>query len=236
MIRSINTNKYDLDYRSEEINIKNVDRVNAIREDMIDTLKSSDKLFLCGKELGFKERVIALKLGKEDILVMFNPAIEKRSKIILFREKDRFSDLEYFVPRPTEVEVVFQSGDNALTHGEIKCFKLNEGASIVFSQAYDLLNGMFDSDYGLEVLPEFDTASKEEQEEVLNLYIKSLEDAYKALDDDLSQDEDTSRVWEESKLISAINRGDITFEEPKMSNRKKRRLKKFLKRFGKAVK
>ena len=120
-------------------------------------------------------------------------------------------------------------------YGNIKSYKFSEGASIVLGQAFDLLNGLLPSDYGLEVIPEFDNAPKEEQEEVLEAYINSLHDCYAKLDAELLSDDEYSKTWEQSKFISAVNTGQIEFKQPEVSNKKMRKLKRFLKRIGKKV-
>ena len=166
---------------------------------------------------------------------MINPAIKSASKMIIYREKDPLNQLEYFIPRFSELTLTFQEGDSKLVYGNIKSYKFSEGASIVLGQAFDLLNGLLPSDYGLEVIPEFDKASKEEQEEVLEAYINSLHDCYAKLDAELLSDEEYSKTWEQSKFISAVNTGQIEFKQPEVSNKKMRKLKRFLKSIGKKV-
>lgn len=238
MIRDIITDKRELEYRSEEFNIKDSERLSVLIADLVDTLKvNPDRFYLCGKEIGFKERVIAVRLSDDDnILVMINPAIKEAAKMIIYREKDPLNHMEYFIPRFSDLSLTFQVGDNKkLTYGEVKSYKFSEGASVVLCQAYDVLNGLFPSDYGLEIIPEFDEAPEEEQAEVLEEYIKSLKEFYTKLDAELISDEEYSNVWDQSKFISAVNSGQVEFRQPEVSNRKMRKLKRLLKRLGAKV-
>lgn len=237
MIRDIITDRNELEYRSEEFDIKDSERLSTLITDLVDTLKAHpERLYLCGKEIGFKERIISIRMSEDDnIITMINPAIKQAGKMIIFREKDLLNHMEYFIPRFSELTLTFQVGDNKLTYGNVKSYKFSEGASIILCQAFDLLNGLFTSDYGLEVIPEFDEAPEEEQEEVLEEYIKSLKDYYAKLDAELLSSDEYSNTWEQSKFISAVNTGQIEFKQPEVSNRKMKKIKKFLKRIGKKV-
>ena len=237
MVRDIITSKEELEYRSKEFDIKDSMRLETLVTDLKDTLKAHpERFYLCGKEIGFEERIIAIRLSEDsNIITMINPAIKSANNMIIYREKDPLNQLEYFIPRFSELTLTFQEGDSKLVYGNIKSYKFSEGASIVLGQAFDLLNGLLPSDYGLEVIPEFDKASKEEQEEVLEAYINSLHDCYAKLDAELLSDEEYSKTWEQSKFISAVNTGQIEFKQPEVSNKKMRKLKRFLKSIGKKV-
>ena len=157
-----------------------------------------------------------------------NPAFKSKDKLILFREKDVITNKEYFMPRYTEVSLVFQ--DFA---GNTKGFKFNEGASIIISQAMNLLDGILDSDIGLEVIPEFDEAPGEEKQEVLSAYLSSISEAAKQFNEDLSTDEETKETWNAAKFITSFAEGKIEIEKKELSNRKKKQLNKILKMFKK---
>jgi peptide deformylase len=118
-----------------------------------------------------------------------NPAIQSKDKLIIYREEDPLTGKEYFIPRFTQISLVFQD-----CLGKVRGLKMNEAASIIVCQAMDALNGILISDYGLEVLPEFDSASEEEKKEVLSMYAESLSQAYKELDADLSNNEETKKT------------------------------------------
>ena len=199
-------------------------------QNLCDTLESlGDRLWLSANQIGYDVQAFAIKFNDETEVFM-NPAIQAKSKAIIFREKDFYDNKEYFIPRFTEITLVFQD-----CLGKNKAIKFNEAASIIICQALDMLNGVMPHDYGLEIIPEFDQATKEEQEEVLAAYVKSLSELYNELDKDLLSS-DIKEIWQGSKFISAVNSGEVKLEEPPMSNRKKKRLKKWLKSLGRKVK
>ena len=92
-----------------------------------------------------------------------------------------------------------------------------------------ILRGGYRGQIGKVVDIDFD------EEEVLEAYINSLHDCYAKLDAELLSDDEYSKTWEQSKFISAVNTGQIEFKQPEVSNKKMRKLKRFLKRIGKKV-
>lgn len=229
MIKELITDREKLSERSKEFDIgKESELAVQILKDLGDTLNSlEDRLFLTAKEIGYDKRIFAVKFNGETDVFM-NPAFKVKDKLILFREKDVITNKEYFMPRYTEVSLVFQ--DFA---GNTKGFKFNEGASIIISQAMNLLDGILDSDIGLEVIPEFDEAPEEEKQEVLSAYLSSISEAAKQFNEDLSTDEETKETWNAAKFITSFAEGNIEIEKKELSNRKKKQLNKILKMFKK---
>ena len=97
----------------------------------------------------------------------------------------------------------------------------------------NLLDGILDSDIGLEVIPEFDEATEEEKQEVLSAYLSSISEAAKQFNEDLSTDEETKETWNAAKFITSFAEGNIEIEKKELSNRKKKQLNKILKMFKK---
>ena len=232
MIKEVITDRSLLCNRSKEVNILTDEDLENDIKDLTDTLNSldDDVLYLTASQIGLDKRILAIRFRDSAIKVMINPAIQKRDKLILFREKDPLSHEEYFVPRFAELHVVYQDPEDP---GYLpKAMKLNEGASVVMGQALDFLNGLFPEDYGLIILPAFDEASEEEKSELLAAYANSIKEGYATLDEELSNDEETKQKWGAAKFITALAKGDVEPAPEELSNRKKRRLKRWLKRLG----
>lgn len=227
MIKQLITDATILAERSNEFDIRRDATFNqSLIQDLGDTLNSlDDRLFLTAKEIGYPVRAFAAKL-KDEINIFLNPAYKSKDKLIFFREKDFITGKEFFMPRYSEISLVFQ---DAL--GNIKGFKFNEGASIIISQAMSLLDGILDEDIGLEVLPEFLEASEEERLELLSAYAQSIAEYSAILDNELNTDLETKEEWNAAKFISAFAEGKIETEAKELSNRKKKQLNKFLKLF-----
>lgn len=227
MIRELVTDIEKLSERAKEFEVLiDQDKTSELVQDICDTLNSlEDRLYLTANQIGFEERAVGIKLGEETDVLM-NPALVKRDKLIINREKDLLTGKEYFIPRYNEVEVNFQD-----SLGKIRALKMTDIVAITMCQAIDALNGLLVTDYGLEVLPEFDEASEEEKAEVLEAYMSSLAKASEDMDKELSKDEETSKIWKNAKFIKGVQDGTITpvKEEKQLSNRKKKKLNKLVK-------
>ena len=225
MIRELN---YDSEVYLDRASEYDVKENKEFIQDMIDTIKSLDKVWLCANEIDENKRAIAVKFG-DDVKVFSNPVYQVRENFELVRE--RYKDKEYIIPRYKDITLCYQDEE-----GEVRATKFNEDASPVISQAMDCLDGIHTDDYGLEVIPEFDEATDEEREEVIRFYINSLKDLEYMLDKDLTEDEETRAIWKEFKFNKALVNGEVELEkEPeKKLNRKERRfLEKLSKKFAK---
>lgn len=228
MIRELVTDTEKLSERSKEWDVlaNQQKRSTEILQDICDTLETlDDRLYLTANQIGYEERAVGIK-SESEIDVFMNPAITKRDKLIINREKDLLTGQEYFIPRYNEIEVNFQD-----CLGRLRALKMTDIAAITMCQAMDAINGLLVTDYGLPVLPEFDEASDEEKEELLEWYMKSILDASKDLDQELSDNEETSKIWKNAKFIKGVQNGTIELikDEQPLSNRKKKKINKLVK-------
>ena len=187
--------------------------------------KNPDYLFSVSQEGGMLERAINAKFSDE-VHTFMNPIFKTASRVKLCREVDRTDGKEYIVPRYSYVELVYQD-----SLGSVKALLLEDVSAMVIHQAMDMLDGVYPRDIGLEVIPEFDQASREEQEEVISAYLKSLDERYKAIDKELSEDEETKEKWNALKFMKGKAQEKIVDEDqaPQLSNRKKKFINKLAK-------
>lgn len=196
-------------------------------EDKLDTNK--DLVFTVSQEVGNTERAVDIRFA-DDTYIFMNPIFQKADRLKLCREFDRIKEKEFIVPRFSNVEVVFQD-----CLGAVKATKLEDVAAMVMHQAIDMLDGVYPGDIGLEILPEFDQATPEEQQEVIEVYLsKYLKDMYNELDADLLANDETRDQWNSIKFMAAKSRGEVKTEEEQvpLSNRKKKFINKLSKQLN----
>ena len=219
-IEKLSTRSMEWDVRGDQN--KSTELVQAL-DDTLDN--HPELLYLCANELGYIERALDIRF-KDDTYIFMNPMINKADKFVLSREFDRLNGKEYIVPRYSEVELVYQD-----CLGAVKAAKFVDDGALIVCQALDTMDGIFAQDIGLEILPEFDNATPEEQDEVIKEYLKSLEDFYKKLDEELSKDEKTKNTWKAAKFMEATAKGEVEFaEDEPLSNRKKKLINKMAKK------
>lgn len=222
---------FDISTRADEYDVLEEDSLTTqMIQDLSDTLeelnKTSGQVFLTSNQIGYNKRAFAIKFVDE-IKFFFNPMIIKRSDVVLSRERDYTNGKEYLVPRYKEVILNYQ---NSL--GAPKANKFTDEASIVVGMAVDLLDGVLTSDWGLELIPEFDQAPKEEQQEVIDRYIKSLTEFRDKLDEDLSNGEDQEK-YKAIKFMKGVSDGSIQLDrpkEPKLNRSQRRSLSRLIKK------
>jgi len=231
MIKELITDKSFLDERAMEWDVRKEQELSTeLVQNLSDTLKSlPNRYYLCSNEIGYHERAFAIKFSDE-IKIFMNPIFQSKGNLKLVRELDPLTNKEYIIPRYTDVTVCYQN-----CMGKIEANKFNEQASVVVSQAMDCLEGVHSSDYGLEVIPEFDLATEEEREEVINAYLESIKKTRDELDRDLQEDEETKEEWNYYRFVRDKNEGKIETvdleEQPKFNRKQRRLLDKLIKKF-----
>lgn len=226
MIKELVKDLDELSKRSIEWNVKEEQKLSTeLVQNLEDTLEAhEDLLYLCANEIGYRERAFDMRFT-DDTYIFMNPMFQKVDKLTLSREIDRYDGKEYIVPRYNEVELVFQD-----CLGSIKAIKVTDGAAIIVCQAMDTIDGLFAHDIGLEVLPEYDLATPEEQEQVIEAYLRSFEEEFVRLDHELSENEETRGPWKAARFLEAVDKGEVELEHEKpLSNRKQRLMKKIAK-------
>ena len=213
----------EFDYNSEFFN-ERADEC-LIEEELVNDLKDTlqnlpDRTYLCANEIGVNKRMFAIRFDT-DILIFVNPVYQDRGEFELIRETEPSTSKEFILPRCKEITLCYQDDK-----GETKATKFNEDASPVISQAMDCLDGIHAYDYGLEIIPEFDEATDEERMEVIKMYLNSLKDLELEFDKDLSEDEETKRIWKSFKFRKAVADGEVQLDDTPSPtlNRKERRL------------
>ena len=127
------------------------------------------------------------------------------------------------------VELVYQD-----TLGSVKAIKVDGAAAYWICQAMDTIDGLFASDYGLEVIPEFDAATDEDKNAVFKMYLDSIPQMFSELDKELSNDPKTRKGWDATKFMQAAKDGKVEFDKEEnkpLSKRKQKLYNKFAKLF-----
>lgn len=191
------------------------ERVKEITEALKKELNALDKVYLCSNEIGYGEKAFALK-ADDQIIVYFGPMFTAQGDIGLVSLVE--DDVNYLIPRFKTCSISYLN-----ENGEERTNSFSDIAAAIVHTAMDKLEGVSVSDYGLELTEEFEKASDEEKEEVVKAYIEAISNLGKQLDEDLSKDEDTARLWTNYKFNDAVKNGEVEFEEVEKPNRKIRR-------------
>ena len=180
-ILTIDKNEIELSQRAIEIDIKTE---NKLMREIISALKHTIELnnivSLSAPAIGYDKRIFCIKFDTE-IKTFINPVIIQSKGIQLSREICTSIPGKTFIrPRNNDITVIYQKPS-----GPSESRQLVGLSAIVFQHELDHLEGLLLSDIGLEIDDDFEKASDEEKEEVINYYLDSLDLKRKEIEDEI---------------------------------------------------
>lgn len=201
---------FDLDKlheRAEEVNPLSASKTIA---DLKAKLKKYKEIIaLSAPQIGVNERVIAIRFNDDVIKIYVNPVILKSDGLHLVREKDiSIPEKEYICPRPSKIYVRYQCEDAKPEENILK-----DSVAEIFDRMQNYLDGITLDDIGLEIIPEFDQASEEEQQEIIDMYLKSLKHREELLQENINEDKDAKELQDAIKFMKEVDEGKIQLED-----------------------
>ena len=184
---------------------------------------NEDMVALAAPQIGVNSRIFCIKFGGNDVRTFINPMIVSAEGMHLSTEVcANIPGVEYIVPRNDTVKLNFQNPT-----GQIDTNVFEGYASEVVQQMCQLLEGVLIDEAGLEILDGWYDATDEEREEVIDTWMKSINETSKKLNEEIENDEELSRLNKEIEFRTAIAKGDVEIEhvnKEKPMNRAERRI------------
>lgn len=205
-MKEIVTDVEKLSVRCEEIDIR---KENALMREIIvelkDTLRASKTgVGLSANQIGYDKRIFVINFNG-DIRSFINPIISNAKGLTLNREGClSIPNKEYIRPRNTEITVVYQT-----PLGKTESRKLVGMAAYVFQHELDHLDGLLLSDIGLEITEDFDKASEEEKNQVIDMYLESLDIKKKEVEKEINENESLKKTSDAIKFIEKLQTGEV---------------------------
>lgn len=208
-ILTIDKNEIELSQRAIEIDIKTE---NKLMREIISALKHTIELnnivSLSAPAIGYDKRIFCIKFDTE-IKTFINPVIIQSKGIQLSREICTSIPGKTFIrPRNNDITVIYQKPS-----GPSESRQLVGLSAIVFQHELDHLEGLLLSDIGLEIDDDFEKASDEEKEEVINYYLDSLDLKRKELEDEIQSNEELKQLSEGIKFMESVYKGETQIEK-----------------------
>lgn len=208
-ILTIDKNEIELSQRATEIDIKTE---NKLMREIISALKHTIELnnivSLSAPAIGYDKRIFCIKFDTE-IKTFINPVIIQSKGIQLSREICTSIPGRTFIrPRNNDITVIYQKPS-----GPSESRQLVGLSAIVFQHELDHLEGLLLSDIGLEIDDDFENASEEEREEVINYYLDSLDLKRKELEEEIQSNEELKQLSEGIKFMESVYKGETQIEK-----------------------
>lgn len=195
--------------RAQEISRENDEKLlKEIISNIKKTMKKNDLVSLSAPGIGYNKRVFCIDFSDNEIKTFINPVILNKTALELTREIcSSLPDKEYLLPRHKEVDLIYETPS-----GKIKTNRFKDIGAYVIQHELDHLEGVTIEDIGLEIDKDFDNASDDEKQEIISMYIDSLERRQNLLNKEISEDNELQVISDRLKFTEALAKGDITFE------------------------
>ena len=194
--------------RSDEINTTEDGNLQReITAALKKTMEKNNLVSLSANAIGYDKRIFCIKFD-EEIKTFINPIIVKAEGLQLSREKcTSIPGREFIVPRNTNISVIYQR-----PMGKIESRQIVGLAAFIFQHELQHLDGVLLSDFALEIDSEWDKASDEEREEVINYYLDSLDIKAKELDKEIQDDPELKKMSDAIDFMTSVYKGETKLE------------------------
>lgn len=214
-IKKLNTSDIVTDYDklSERCDEFDLTKKNNEAQEIIVKLKQiirSDATIagLSAIQIGYNKRIICINFNG-DIRTFINPIIEKAEGLELSREScHSIPGKEYIRIRQNKITVTYQT-----PLAKIETVELAGMAARVMQHHIDHLDGLLISDVGLEIEEDWDNATDEERQEVIDYYIDSLDIRAKEISKEIAEDKDATQLSNAIKFMNSVREGKTKIEQ-----------------------
>ena len=196
--------------RAQEINReKDGKLLREITANIKKTMRKNGLTSLSAPGIGYNKRVFCIDFSDQEIKTFINPVITNAEGLQLAKEIcSSIPGKEYIRPRNTTVDIIYEPPT-----GKIKTNRFSDVAAFVIQHEIDHLECVTLEDIGLEIESDFEEATQDERNEIINMYLDSLDLRQKDLDTEIESDDELKVVSERLKFTEALAKGEITFDK-----------------------
>lgn len=173
------------------------------------TMRKKGLISLSAPGIGYNKRIFCIDFSDQEIKSFINPVITNAEGLQLVREQcSSIPGKEYLVPRNSTIDVIYETPT-----GVIQNKRLKDVVAFTFQHEIQHLEGVTLEDIGLEVDSDFDEATQEEREEIIEMYLDSLDLREQYLKEAINDNEELKIVYDRLRFAEALAKGEIAFEE-----------------------
>ena len=214
-VRDIVTDEELLSYRCDEISLPRMSKqVQEIILEMKNTIRKHNLKGLSANQIDYAGRIICLNFDG-DIRTYINPIITKAEGVELSRETCSSIPGKTFIRiRNTKIEIMYQT-----PLAKIETAEFVGMAARIMQHHMDHLDGILVSDIGFEIDEDFDNATEEERQQVIEAYLDALDMAKENIDKDIKEDEEAQKFFEAIKFTESVQKGETVVENFKVDEK-----------------
>lgn len=194
--------------RADEIDLRKEGKLaQQTIVDLKQTMKHYNYACLAAPHIGVNKRIICINF-KGDIRTFCNPLMTGSEGFELSREKcPALSNKEYIRPRQNKVTIMYQN-----PMGKVVSQTFSGLAARVMQYGIDILDGLLLSDVGLELDENWDKATEEQRDEILGLYLESLDIKRKDIKKVIEDDPEAKQMMDAIEFMESVQKGDTKLD------------------------
>lgn len=207
-ILTIENHENEISTRAVEIDVRTEGNLQReITSALKKTIEKNNLTALSAPAIGYNKRIFCIKF-KEEIKTFINPLISNSKGIQLSREKcTSIPGREFIVPRNNDITVIYQR-----PMGQVESRQLVGLSAFIFQHEMQHLDGLLLSDFALEIDDDWDNASEQEREEVINAYLESLDLKEKELSKEINEDKELKQVSDAIDFMTSVYKGETKLD------------------------
>lgn len=208
-LKPIITDETLLSERADEVDtIKEMKEAREIIAELKSIIRKKELTSLSAPAIGYRKRIFCVNFSDSEIKTFINPIIVKAEGLVLSDERcTSIPDKRFILPRNNKVSIMYTS-----PLGKVESREVSGVAASVIQHEIHHLDGILLSDIGLEVDEMFDNATQEEREQVINMYLDSLDIKQKELDKQIEEDADLKQISDATKFMEKVQSGEVVQE------------------------
>lgn len=208
-LKPIITDEALLSERADEVDtIKEMKEARAIIAELKSIIRKKELTSLSAPAIGYRKRIFCVNFSDSEIKTFINPIIVKAEGLVLSDEKcTSIPGKRFILPRNNKVSIMYTS-----PLGKVESREVSGVAASVIQHEIHHLDGILISDIGLEVDEMFDNATQEEREQVIGMYLDSLDIKQKELDKQIEEDADLKQIADATKFMEKVQSGEVIQE------------------------
>lgn len=208
-LKPIITDEALLSERADEVDtIKEMKEARAIIAELKSIIRKKELTSLSAPAIGYRKRIFCVNFSDSEIKTFINPIIVKAEGLVLSDEKcTSIPGKRFILPRNNKVSIMYTS-----PLGKVESREVSGVAASVIQHEIHHLDGILISDIGLEVDEMFDNATQEEREQVIGMYLDSLDIKQKELDKQIEEDADLKQIADATKFMEKVQSGEVVQE------------------------
>lgn len=207
-IKEIITDVEKFNERAEEIDVRK--EGNLMREIILDlkhTVRKNNLVCLAAPQIGYNKRIMCINFNG-DLRTFINPVLGNFDGFGLNREScPTLGGREYIRPRYCSVSIMYQT-----PLGKIESREFKGVAATVAQYGVDILDGLLLSDVGLELDENWDKATQEERDEIISMYLESLDLKEKEIKKEIDNDPDAKKMMDAINFMESVQKGETKLE------------------------